>query len=193
MEIVSVHFDYTDFFQRTRWSLTYCSHSRMPDWSDFVPELACLGVDLVIAAVLCKCYENANKVVRDLNSAAQLNVDSGLKDGIRSHPEAVTDEVTDTVTVPYVALRGVVTPLGGRSVTSLYSQRAVEGDTVDLVCGASRYNLFLTSPSPSPSPKSKPKIQNGNFASGLSLKSYAPITPQLSEGLNGSTRFRYQP
>ena len=31
-------------------------------------------------------------------------------------------------------------------------QRAVEGDTVDLVCGASRYKI-LTSPSPNPSLK----------------------------------------
>ena len=99
----------------------------MPEWSDFVPELACLGVDLVITAILCKCYENANKVVRDLNNATQLNIDSGLKDGIRGHPEAVTDEATDTVTLPYVALRGIVTPLGDRSITSLYSQRSVEG------------------------------------------------------------------
>ena len=98
----------------------------MPDWSDFVPELACLGVDLVIAGILCKCYENANKVVRDLNSATQLNIDSGLKDGIRSHPEAVVNEADETVTVPYVAMRGVVTPLN-KSVISLYPQRAVEG------------------------------------------------------------------
>ena len=98
----------------------------MPDWADFVPELVCLGVDLVIAGVLCKCYENANKVVRDLNSATQLTVDSGLKDGIRSHPEAMVDEANDTVTVPYVALRGVVTPLG-KSVISLHPQQTMEG------------------------------------------------------------------
>ena len=98
----------------------------MPDWADFVPELVCLGVDLVIAGVLCKCYENANKVVRDLNSATQLTVDSGLKDCIRSHPEAVVDDVNETVTVPYVALRGVVTPLG-KSVISLHPQQTMEG------------------------------------------------------------------
>ena len=98
----------------------------MPDWADFGPELLCLGVDLVISGILCKCYENANKVVRELSAAPELNIDSNLKNVIRNHPDAVCDKVTDTVTLPYAALRGSVAPLG-KSVVSIYPQRSVEG------------------------------------------------------------------
>ena len=95
----------------------------MPEIGEFIPELVCMGVDLIICGVLYKAYSTTNNVLRDLNIAPKISIDDQLKRSIEMHPSS---EIChgDNITIPYAVIRGEVAPLG-KTVCSSYSSDLV--------------------------------------------------------------------
>jgi len=97
----------------------------MPEIGEFIPELVCMGVDLIICGVLYKAYSTTNNILRDLNIAPKISIDDQLKKSIEMHPSS---EICngDNITIPYAVVRGEVAPLG-KTVCSSYSSDLVKG------------------------------------------------------------------
>ena len=92
----------------------------MPDVGDFVPELVCMGVDLIICGVLYKAYSTTNSILRDLTSSPQLPIDEHLRSTIENHASSVAGGEASCYSIPYAVIRGDVSPLG-KTVSSAYA------------------------------------------------------------------------
>ena len=92
----------------------------MPDIGEFVPELVCIGVDLVICGVLYKAYSTTSSILRDLTSSPQLPIDEHLRSSIETHAASVANRDASSYSIPYAVIRGDVPPLG-KTVCSSYS------------------------------------------------------------------------
>ena len=112
----------------------------MPDVGDFIPELLCIGVDVVICGILYKVYHSTNTVIRDLTSAPQLSIDQDLKTALSKQPQSVVDDATQTVSHPYAVVRGSVAPMG-RCVSSTYSAEQLQGVVQRVVFTEHKRNL----------------------------------------------------
>jgi hypothetical protein len=92
----------------------------MPDIGEFVPELVCIGVDLVICGVLYKAYSTTSSILRDLTSSPQIPIDDHLRSTIENHTASVANGDASSYSIPYAVIRGDVSPLG-KTVCSSYS------------------------------------------------------------------------
>ena len=115
----------------------------MPDVGDFVPELICVGVDFLICGVLYKVYRTTNNVLRDLSTVPQINIDENIRTSIENHGQSVSDLQTGTVTLPYAAIRGLVTPLG-KTVVSTYPEDSIKGVIQRVVFTEHKRNMSRT-------------------------------------------------
>jgi len=93
---------------------------------EFVPEILCLGVDLIICGVVYKAWNSTNAVIRDLTAAPQIQINDQLKISIENNSSSLMREDGSTFTIPYAIVRGDVSPLG-KSVCSTYSSEMVKG------------------------------------------------------------------
>jgi len=98
----------------------------MPEISDFIPELVCLGIDAAFSAGLYTAYRSTCTIIEDLSTAPELSINSALKDQIITSPIAQCSLKDGSVRVPYAIVRGSVAPLG-KTVTSAYSPEIVTG------------------------------------------------------------------
>ena len=92
----------------------------MPDVGEFVPELVCMGVDLIICGVLYKAYSTTNSILRDLTNSPQIPIDDHLRTNIENHSSSVANGDASSYSIPYAVVRGDVSPLG-KTVSSAYA------------------------------------------------------------------------
>jgi len=98
---------------------------KMPDVKDFVPELVCLGIDVVCCGAFYAAYHNLTRIVSNLREAPEISVDATLKEQITNHPMAKSME-DGSIRVPYAVVQGEVTPMG-KTVSSVYSTESLYG------------------------------------------------------------------
>jgi len=115
----------------------------MPELSDFVPEIICMGIDLIICGALYKGYSSANKYINDLTSAPQISIDDHLRSHIENHPRAQVAEDGESVVLPFAVVRGDVAPLG-KAVSSSYATQMVTGAIQRVVFMEHKRNLSRT-------------------------------------------------
>jgi len=98
----------------------------MPDIGEFIPEIICLGVDVLICGVIYKVYTSTTNIIKDLSDVPEISIDENLEGTLKHHPKKVEDAISETVCLPYAVIRGNVTPLG-KTVTSSYSAEPLHG------------------------------------------------------------------
>jgi hypothetical protein len=113
----------------------------MPDWKDFLPELVCLGLDGIICGALYVGYARAACYAKELTNAQEIPISSNLKKQIECHPLA--KKIGDTIVIPYVTVRGSVTPMG-RTVASGYVPEIQNGVIQKVVFTEHKRNLSRT-------------------------------------------------
>ena len=96
----------------------------MPDIGEFVPELVCMGVDLVICGVFYKAYSTTTSILRDLSSSPQVPIDDNIRTTVENHATSVSNGDGSSFTIPYAVVRGDVSPMG-KTVSSSYSTEMV--------------------------------------------------------------------
>ena len=101
----------------------------MTNVSDFIPELIGIGVDAVICALLYKGLNASSRLLLDLSSATQIDIEDHLKAKVETHEASVHNRESSNVIIPYVAIRGTVQPLG-KVISSTYSPDQVGATTV---------------------------------------------------------------
>ena len=115
----------------------------MPKVGDFVPELICLGVDVLICGIVYKVFTTTNSVIKDLSNAAQVDIDDNIKTVIKNHPEAIINEQSGTATIPYAIIRGSATPLG-KELSSSYPSEPLKGLIQKVLFTEHKRNLSRT-------------------------------------------------
>lgn len=115
----------------------------MPDIGEFVPELVCIGVDLVICGVLYKAYSTTSSILRDLTSSPQLPIDDHLRSSIENHAASLANGDASSYSIPYAVIRGDVSPLG-KTVCSSYSTDMVKGVIQKVVFTEHKRNMSRT-------------------------------------------------
>ena len=101
----------------------------MTNVSDFIPELIGLGVDALICAFLYKGLNAYSRLLLDLSSATQIDIEDHLKAKVEGHEDSIHDGESSNVIIPYAAIRGTVQPLG-KVISSTYSPDQVGVTTV---------------------------------------------------------------
>lgn len=91
---------------------------------DFVPEIMCLGIDLVICGCLHMAVRSAENMIKDLSNSPQIAIDENLHQTIQNHPSCIFDGDSKTKTIPYAIVRGDVTPIE-EALTSNYASDLV--------------------------------------------------------------------
>lgn len=115
----------------------------MPDLSDFVPELVCLGIDCMFLGGIYMGYKSANRHIKELLSAPHINIDEHLQSQIENHPLSQMSDDGSTHVLKYAVVRGDVTPLG-RAVSSSYAPQMVTGVIQKVVFTEHKRNLSKT-------------------------------------------------
>ena len=95
----------------------------MPNVSEFVPEIVGLGVDAVICALLYRGLHVTTKVLKDLSSATQIDIEDNIKAQIENHNGSILNRESSTVTIPYAVIRGNVNPLGKVICSAYFSEQ----------------------------------------------------------------------
>ena len=113
---------------------------RMTNVSEFIPELIGVGVDAVICALLYKGLSASSRLLKDLSSASQIDIEDNIKAKIEAHDSSIHNKESSNVIIPYAAIRGTVHPLG-KVISSTYSPDQV-GVNNRLGCLRSQPNLF---------------------------------------------------
>ena len=103
-----------------KFPLSFFRALTMPDIGEFVPELVCMGVDLIICGVLYKAYSTTNSILRDLSSSPQVPIDENIRSTIQNHATSIPSGDASSYTIPYAVVRGDVSPMG-KTVCSSYS------------------------------------------------------------------------
>jgi len=98
----------------------------MPEIGEFIPEILCLGVDVLICGVIYKVYTSTTNIIKDLSDVPEIDIDENLKNTLNHHSNKVNDVSAETVCLPYAVIRGNVTPLG-KTVSSSYSAEPLHG------------------------------------------------------------------
>ena len=93
---------------------------RMTNVSEFIPELIGVGVDAVICALLYKGLSASSRLLKDLSSASQIDIEDNIKAKIEAHDSSIHNRESSSVIIPYAAIRGTVHPLG-KVISSTYS------------------------------------------------------------------------
>jgi len=115
----------------------------MPELIDFVPEIICMGIDIVICGALYKGYCSANKYISDLTQAPQICIDDTLRSQVENHPLSRLSEDGETVILPFAVVRGDVAPLG-KAVYSSHATQMVTGVIQSVVFMEHKRNLSRT-------------------------------------------------
>jgi len=115
----------------------------MPDIGEFVPELVCMGVDLVICGVFYKAYSTTTSILRDLSSSPQVPIDDNIRTTIENHATSVSNGDGSSFTIPYAVVRGDVSPMG-KTVCSSYSTDMVKGVIQKVVFTEHKRNMSRT-------------------------------------------------
>jgi len=115
----------------------------MPDIGEFVPELVCMGVDLIICGVLYKAYSTTNSILRDLTNSPQIPIDDHLRTNIENHSSSVANGDASSYSIPYAVVRGDVSPLG-KTVSSAYATDMVTGVIQKVVFTEHKRNMSRT-------------------------------------------------
>ena len=92
----------------------------MTNVSDFIPELIGVGVDAVICALLYKGLNASSRLLKDLSSASQIDIEDHLKARVEANDASIHYRESSSVIIPYAAIRGTVQPLG-KVISSTYS------------------------------------------------------------------------
>jgi len=90
--------------------------------SDVVPELLCMGLDLIICGCLYKAFCSTNDLIRDLLISPHFPIDENLQYQIKNHPNCTSGE--ETHTIPYAIIRGEVTTME-KGLSSNYAEDMV--------------------------------------------------------------------
>ena len=96
------------------------SFREMTNVSEFIPELIGVGVDAVICALLYKGLTASSRLLKDLSSATQIDIEDNIKAKVEAHETSIHNSESSSVIIPYAALRGTVHPLG-KVISSTYS------------------------------------------------------------------------
>jgi len=115
----------------------------MPEFSEFVPELVCLGIDCMFLGGLYMGYKSANRHIKELLGAPHINIDEHLQSQIQNHPLSQVSDDGSTTVLKYAVLRGDVAPLG-RAVSSSYAPQIVTGVIQKVVFTEHKRNLSKT-------------------------------------------------
>jgi len=91
---------------------------------EILPELICIGVDVLICSGLYLGMKWTEDFIKDLKSAPILTIDEHIDKKIESHPLCTFDEKTKSKKLPYAVIRGDVTPLKG-ALSSNYAENLV--------------------------------------------------------------------
>ena len=91
---------------------------------DFLPELVCMGVDMVICGVLHMAIKSAENSIKDLSNAPEIVINEDLIKSIQNHPSCIVDEESNTKTLPYATIRGDVAPME-QAINSNYAEDLV--------------------------------------------------------------------
>ena len=118
------------------------SFREMTNVSEFIPELIGVGVDAVICALLYKGLSASSRLLKDLSSATQIDIEDNIKAAVEAQETSIHNRESSSVIIPYAAIRGTVHPLG-KVISSTYSPDQVGVTTVSGVSGlGSQPNLF---------------------------------------------------
>ena len=96
----------------------------MVNLNEFIPELVGLGVDAVICGLLYKGLSVTTRVLRDLSTATQIDIEDSIKLKIETNRASSVDQETGLAIIPYAVIRGRVNPLG-KVISSAYSSEQV--------------------------------------------------------------------
>ena len=91
---------------------------------DLVPELVCMGIDMVICGVLHMAIKSAENSIKDLSNAPEIIINEDLIKSIQNQPTCIIDEESNTKTLPYASIRGDVAPMA-QGLTSNYAEDLV--------------------------------------------------------------------
>jgi len=115
----------------------------MPEVTDFVPELVCLGIDVAICGALYTALRGTSTVLRQLSAAPELPLDEHLVTSLENHPAAVQSSDLTSVRLPYAAVRGEVDSLG-KTVVSAYAPGELKGVIQKVVFTEHKRNMSRT-------------------------------------------------
>ena len=101
----------------------------MTNVSEFIPELIGVGVDAVICALLYKGLSASSRLLKDLSSASQIDIEDNIKAAVEAQETSINNRESSSVIIPYAAIRGTVQPLG-KVISSTYSPDQVGVTTV---------------------------------------------------------------
>ena len=113
----------------------------MTNVSEFIPELIGVGVDAVICALLYKGLNASSRLLKDLSSATQIDIEDNIKAKVEAHETSIHNSESSSVIIPYAALRGTVQPLG-KVISSTYSPDQVGVTTLWVASLRSHPSLF---------------------------------------------------